>query len=116
MDLINRYILWITSFKTNLQFKVGLNHCFQLFGGKIGNTSLFNQREYFFILSNNILTFFTVNRCQKMEVSLVSLFNTYIGNRMTIDRKLWCNGIFLPFSPCFQMVYDGSLYPTRPLF
>ena len=63
MDLTNRYILWITSFKTNLQFKVGLNHCFQLFGGKIGNTSLFNQREYFFILSNNILTFFTVNRC-----------------------------------------------------
>ena len=50
-----------------------------------------------------------------MEVTLIGLFNADIGNQMVIDSHFWHCCIFLPFPPCFQVVNDGSFYPTRPL-
>ena len=45
----------------------------------------------------------------------ICLLYADIGNRMAVDSLFWHCHIFLPFTPCFQMVDNRSLNPTRPL-
>ena len=60
-----------------------------------------------------------LTKASKEELSqlqvILCLLHVDVGNRMTVDSQFWHCCIFLPFTPCFQMVDNRSLNPTRPL-